>query len=108
MTTSAADGVYGRRPWGPPPTGQIHAPNETHEQYLTGEALAEVLGMSNEEIRAIRPPVPIELFPPRFGYRVDALGINDIANLDRIYERRDFSGRVSGYSGTSTPALNTW
>jgi hypothetical protein len=104
---SAADGVYGRRPWGAPPD-QTYANDPSYENYLTGDALADVLTKGPDDIRAVRPPLDIPLFRPRFGYRVDALGINDIGMLDDLYERRDFSGRRSGYSATSTPALGTW
>jgi hypothetical protein len=101
--TSAADGVYGRRAWGSPPD-QTYANDPSYEAYLTGDALADVLS----QVRATTNGLDLNLFPPRFGYRVDALGINDIGVLDDIYERRDFTARRSGYSGTSTPALDTW
>jgi hypothetical protein len=61
---------------------------------------------SADEIRAIRPPIPINLFPPRFGYRTEALGIQDIVRLDDLFQRYDFTGKQSGYQGTSYPSLN--
>jgi hypothetical protein len=105
--TSQADTVYGRRPWGSPPV-QIQKPNQTHEQYLTGLALESAMSMTADQIRQIRPPVPVQLFPPRFGYRTEALGIEDIINVDQIYQRTDFAQYKSGMEGTSTPALNVW
>jgi len=105
--TAAADTVYGRRPWGSPPV-QIQKPNQTHEQYLTGLALESVMSMTADQIRLIRPPVPVQLFPPRYGYRTDALGIEDIIDADRIFQRTDFAQNKSGMEGTSTPALNVW
>lgn len=105
--TDNADTVYGRRPWGSPPV-QIQQPNQTHEQYLTGLALESVMSMTADQIRLIRPPVPGQLFPPRFGYRTEALGIEDIVNVDRIFQRTDFAQNKSGMEGTSTPALHVW
>lgn len=86
-----ADTNYSPRPWA---------------QQVTGEALATVMAENADEIRAIRPPIPIILFPPKFGYRDEALGIDDIVRLNSIYPRYDFSGRQSGYQGTSFPCLN--
>lgn len=87
----SADSNYSPRPWA---------------QQVTGEALAAVLAESADEIRAIRPPLPITLFPPKFGYRTEALGIDDIVRLSSIYPRYDFTGKQSGYQGTSYPSLN--
>lgn len=101
------DSVYGRRPWGSPPV-QIQRPNQTHEQYITGLALESAMGMTADQIRLIRPPMQIDPFPPRYGYRTTALGIEDVVDADRIYERRDFAQNKSGMEGTSTPALNVW
>lgn len=101
------DGVYGYRPWMqnvPQPTDRTGSP---YEQDVTDAALAASSGaMSADEIREIRPLLPITPFPPRFGYREDVLGIDDIARLDDIYRRIDFTGRSSGYSGSSYPSLN--
>ena len=85
---------------------QIQRPNSSFEDQLTGAALAAAMSESADEIRAIRPPLPINPFPPRFGYRVDALGIRDIVHLDDLFRRYDFSGKQSGYQGTSYPSLN--
>lgn len=101
-----ADGVYGYRPWMqnvPQPTNRTGSP---YEQDVTDAALATVSAMDSDEIRNIRPLLPIQPFPPRFGYREEVLGIKDIASLDQIYRRIDFTGRQSGYSGSSYPSLN--
>jgi hypothetical protein len=103
----SADTVYGRRPWGPPPTEPQRIP-QTHEQYLTGLALESAMAMTADQIRLLRPPVPVQLFPPRFGYRTEELGIEDIVNLDYLYQRTDFAQNKSGMEGTSTPSLNVW
>lgn len=101
----SADTNYSPRPWmqNTPPQSR---PNTTYQDQLTAEALATSMIDSADEIRMIRPPLPITAFPPKFGYRVDALGIDDLVQLNRIYPRADFSGRQSGYQGTSFPSLN--
>lgn len=66
------------------------------------------MAMTADQIRLIRPPVPVEAFPPRYGYRTTALGIEDVVDVDQIYQRRDFAQNKSGMEGTSTPALNVW
>ena len=104
--TNTADTVYGRRPWGSPPVG---APTfQTHEQVMTGLALESVMSMTADECRMVRPPVPVQLFPPKYGYRTEALGIEDVVNVDYLYQRTDFAQNKSGMEGTSTPALNVW
>jgi hypothetical protein len=85
---------------------QIQRPNGSYEDQRTGAALASQMEMSADEIRAIRPPLPINPFPPRFGYRVDAFGIGDIVHLDDLFRRYDFSGSQSGYQASSYPSLN--
>lgn len=86
---------------------QINRPNATYEDAITGAALQAAMSESADQIRAIRPALPqIQLFPPRFGYRQDALGIEDIIHLDDIWHRWDFTGNQSGYQGTSYPSLS--
>lgn len=85
---------------------QVKRPNASFEDAMTAEALSAAMGEDPESIRARRPPMPIELFPPRFGYRQEAFGIGDVVQVDNLYQRRDFSQRQSGYSGTSYPSLN--
>lgn len=88
---------------------QIQRPNDSYEQRVTGAALASQMGESAEEIRKIRPPLGmIQLFRPKFGYRVGALGIDDIVHLNDLFTEYDFSGNKSGYQGTSYPSLNQW
>lgn len=92
------DTVYDRtKPW------------QSNEERLAGQALATA-SVPAQQIRQIRPPVPVELFPPKYGYRRAAFGIDDVVRVGELYPqaRTDFSGRVSGYQGTSFPALNTW
>lgn len=108
--TNVADTVYGPRPWGPPPsTPDSQRIPQTHEQFLTSLALQSAMSMTADQIRAIRPPVPNQpLFPPRYGYPTEELGIEDVINVDQRYRRTDFAQDTSGMQGTSTPALNVW
>jgi len=105
-----ADTNYSDRPWmrNTPDAVQLKRPNASYEDAMTAQALSASMGEPVEAIRAIRPPLQITPFPPRFGYRTDALGIADIVTLDDLYVRRDFSGRQSGYSGSSMPSLNQY
>lgn len=78
----------------------------TYEQFMVQQALDADFEMDDDQIRLLTGPLPIDRFPNRFGYRTEALGIGDVARLDDLYERVDFSGRKSGYQGTSYPSLN--
>jgi hypothetical protein len=90
----------------PRPPVQIKRPNASYEDMETGEALASAMSMDADQIRAIRPPLPINPFPPKFGYRDTAFGIEDIVHLNDLFQRYDFTGKQSGYQGTSYPTLN--
>lgn len=85
-------------------------PWATNEERRVSEALASAQSMTAEQISMIRPPLSqIQLFPPKYGYRIEALGIHDFAYLDQIYPavRRDWTASTSGsgYQGTGYPAL---
>lgn len=101
-----ADANYTINPWMQRLPVQVQRPWGSYEDQMTGEALATVMSMPADEIRNIRPPIPINPFPPRFGYRVGAIGIRDIVSLDDMYTRRDFTGKQSGFGSTSYPSLN--
>lgn len=89
----SADSIYARRPWNSLPENIV----DDALDYYTRPA---------SEIALTRPPIPnIGRTPPRFGYSKHTLGIRDIAFIEEIYPRIDFSGRQSGYSGTATPAM---
>lgn len=104
----SADGYYNHRPWNSRTPVQLVRPNATYEDSMTAHALQATMGEPSESIRARRPPMQIDLFPPRFGYRTETMGIRDIVRVDDLYERRDFSQMKSGYGGTSYPSLNQW
>lgn len=103
-----ASGVYTPNPWMQDiPTRIAKRPQfQSYEDQVTAQALAAAMTESPDEIRSIRPPLPINPFPPKFGYRQEALGIADIVRVDDLFQRYDFSGKQSGYQGTSYPTLN--
>lgn len=80
-------------------------PNDSiEEQYVTAKLVAAANASA-----AVRPPIPnIGKTPPRFGYRKTPPDIYDVLNVDDMYNPQwaDWSGRVSGYQGTSFPSLN--
>ncbi len=80
-------------------------PNESiAEQYVT-ERLTQAAMAST----MVRPPIPnIGKIPPRFGYRTETPDIYDILDVDNEFNSpmTDWSGKVSGYGGTSFPSLN--
>lgn len=106
---SQADTVYGRRAWGSPqnpvPSRPLAKPFDSYEQAATADALQAAMDEPSELIRERRPPLAIDPFPPRFGYEHEELRIQDVARLDDRYERRDFSGKKSGYESSITPSL---
>jgi hypothetical protein len=63
-------------PWEP-------RPFTTKSEYIVSEAL-RLMEVPAEVIRNLRPPVPIELFPPQLGYGPDQqLTISDVLQTDR-------------------------
>jgi hypothetical protein len=84
-------------------------PLSSNEERLTAQAL-QANSLPREALPAlVRPPLPqVDPVPPRFGYDKEEPGIRDVINVDAIWNptRSDFTGRVSGYSGTSYPSLN--
>lgn len=101
-----ADGNYSIAPWMQNVPVQMPGSTGTYEDTVTAQALSAAMGEPAESIRNRRPLLNVDPFPPRYGYRTDALGISDVATLDRLYQRTDFTGRQSGYQGTSFPALS--
>lgn len=78
--------------------------NDTvEEQYVTAKLTQAAMASTD-----VRPPIKnIGAKPPRFGYRTTTPDIIDILNVDdySITPWNDYSGRTSGYQGTSYPAL---
>lgn len=99
MTSLHADTVYAPRPW------------TSNEERLVSQALASASIPGYILQAQVRPPLPrVQLFPPRFGYRTEPIGIQDILDIDRTFPgaRVDYSGSNSGYQGSSAPSLGTW
>ncbi len=102
-----ADSVYAQKPWADPYAQR--APWQSNEERLVSDALIAVTGVPGEFIALnTRPPLrQVILFPPKFGYRTDEFGIDDVARVDEVYPnaRVDYSGSVSGFRGSSFPSL---
>jgi hypothetical protein len=91
------------------PIDTYDRPWSSNEERLTAQALQakDIPGPALQQL--VRPPLPqVDPFPPRFGYEKSEPGIRDVINVDSLWrtDRVDFTGRVSGYSGTSYPSLN--
>lgn len=101
------DGVYNRRPW-----DYVGPFANTTDQRIS-EALS-VNSIPGDKLSAlVRPPLPqVKLFPPRFGYRSRQLGIEDVIDVDQIYQMPDPAGGhvQPGYEGTSrnTQGSGSW
>lgn len=106
------DTVYSPSPTAQPATVSVYskaAPWQSNEERLVSEALAasQTPGAALQQL--VRPPLPrTQLFPPKYGYRQEAIGIRDIIDVDVLFPgaRVDYSQSQSGYSGTSYPSLN--
>lgn len=85
------------RPWG-----------SKEEAYLT-QAVQIALASAPEVQDTVRPPLPqVNPFPPRFGYRSAQLGINEVVEVNEIFNApspSNFGGSVAGYQGSSR---NAW
>jgi len=97
MSGLYADGVYGHKPWNRLPDGSLANPEEaayppqeyigpfsSNQERLISQSLAS-LTMSGAELQEyVRPPLPqVNLFPARFGYTDNEIGIEDIIDLPR-------------------------
>ena len=111
MAGKMSDGVYNRRPWTAPLEAENLAPVEyqgpfqSNRERLLSQSLA-ANSMTGAEIQEyVRPPLPqIKLFPPRFGYSEQEIGIEDIINLPRGTQQRvesDFSQTPNTTESTS-------
>ena len=94
MSGKYADGVYNRRPWVAPteaamPPQEYLGPFKSNQERLIGQSLA-AFSMTSEEIQQhVRPPLPqVKLFPPRYGYVEQEIGILISLNIaidDKFY-----------------------
>jgi hypothetical protein len=88
-----ADSVYDRsRPWASLP-----------ERILTDAlGVADIPG-DVLALQSAPPPVVRPLFPPKYGYRTTALGIQDVLQVDKTYPSPSanfYTGTQGGYSGS--------
>lgn len=60
-----------------PPPGSLHA------EYLASEALRIADIPADVILMQVRPPVPQQMLPPRFGYPTNALTIDDVLDINR-------------------------
>lgn len=113
--TQAFDGQYDRtKPWvadariAYPPQAYI-GPFASNMERLTSQAMA-VATMTSEEIQAhVRPPLPqVQLFPPKYGYWTDEIGIEDIVQLrGRPQEQRVESDHSQTPNTSESTSRNT-
>ena len=118
MAGKFADGVYNRRPWTPgltapeeaamPPQEYI-GPFQSNQERLISQSLA-AWNMSSEEIQAyVRPNLPqVMLFPDRYGFVTEEIGIEDIISLPGRNQQRvesDFSQTPNTQQSTSRNTL---
>ena len=92
MSGKFSDGVYGRRPWTTPssvdpttlPPQEYIGPFASNQERLLSQSMA-AWSMSAQEIQEfVRPPLPqVKLFPARYGYTENEIGIEDLVDLPR-------------------------
>jgi hypothetical protein len=114
--TQAFDGVYDRtKPWvadtrtAYPPQAYI-GPFASNMERVVSQSIAAATMTAQEIQEYVRPPLPqVELFPQKYGYHVDEVGIRDIVRLrGRAQEQRvesDFSQTPNTAQSTSRNTL---
>lgn len=80
-------------------------PNYSNQERLVTQALQTAL-VPGAEVVASVPPLPLEPFPPRFGYlsyQARQAGIEEVLDINRSYANRrwDLSGGVAGFQGAA-------
>ena len=100
MGTRPMDGASGSGYAGTVPngfTGQpdpyADRPGQLRPEYLVSNSLRAAT-VSDRYIEALRPPVPQQVFPPRFGYDTTPLTIEDVLGTSRW--QADWRRWVSG------------
>lgn len=101
-----ASTVYNQRPWGmPAPTveNQALGPDRSNEERLRSERLLEAVALNSI-------PPKVQLFRPRFGYRVDELTIEDVLNVDILFRPPNVGTWFSGGPAetNSSPAYSNY
>lgn len=83
-------------------TGSLFAERQMNETLARAVIPAEM-------VRQIRPPLPIEAFPPRFGYERGQPTIYNVLDTGRWAgpdRRLDYSGSYGTYSATTRPSID--
>lgn len=86
------------------PTWATNRPWSSKEEMQTTQALQLALASAPEVQQTVQVPLEqVSLFRPRFGYRDRVLGIDDIVDVNEIYQAppSQFSGGPGGFQGTS-------
>lgn len=108
MALQYQNGVYDiTKPWTQPPAWTYLRPWATNMERLTQQALDSALMSRTQVADMVRPPVPSQLFPPRYGWRQRTLNIGDIMGVDRVIDQSpdpNFEG-PAGYIGASRYSL---
>ena len=118
MAGRYADGVYGPRPWTAPrealyPPQEYIGPFQSNQERLMSQSLAAFSMTAAEVQEFVRPPLPqIQLFPARYGYSEDEIGVEDIIDLPRrgASQQRvesDFSNTPNSAQSTSRNTLGS-
>jgi hypothetical protein len=116
MAGKFADGVYNRRPWVAPteaayPPQEYIGPFQSNQERLTSQAMAALTMPAADIQEYVRPPLPqIQLFPARYGYTENEIGIEDLINLPRQVAttqrvESDYSNTPNTTESTSTNSL---
>lgn len=112
MAGKYQDGVYSRKPWVAPPEAAYPpqayiGPFASNMERLVSQSLAAYTMTSEEIQQYVRPNLPqVELFPDRYGYVQEELGIQDIIELTgKPVQRQDFSGEPTTQESTSRNTL---
>lgn len=89
------------------PPQEYIGPFQSNQERLLNQSLA-TWSMSGAEIQEfVRPNLPqIEMFPPRYGYKNEEIGIKDIVDMPgRAIQRVDYSKTPGVNESTSRNAL---
>lgn len=116
MAGKFADGVYNRRPWVAPteaamPPQEYLGPFQSNQERLLSQAMAAWTMPGAELQEYVRPPLPqIQLFPARYGYVTEEIGIEDLVDLPRRVAttqrvESDYSNTPNSQQSTSTNSL---
>jgi hypothetical protein len=109
-----SDGVYARKPWIAPPEAayppqEYIGPFQSNQERLLSQSIAALTMAGSELQEYVRPPLPqVKLFPNRFGYSENEIGIEDIIELPRRAQQRvesDFSQAPNSPQSSSRNTL---